>query len=76
MMKCRDIAEIAEPEALTGVQKAVYRFHMSICPACKANHKQLETTVATLHALPKEEPSADAREKALERFRKNKKEGV
>jgi len=74
-MMCRDVVE-ADAESLTGVQKLLYRFHMKVCPSCQAHHKQLETTVATLHSLPKEEPSEDAREKALAAFRKNKKEGV
>jgi hypothetical protein len=75
MMRCRDIAE-ADADSLSGLRKVLYRFHLSLCPACKANHKQVETTIATLNALPKNAPSEDAREKALAAFRKNKKEHV
>ena len=79
MMMCRDVVE-ADVEELSGFEKLMYRFHMTVCPSCKAHHKQLETTVATLAALhrdlAKDEPSPDAREKALAAFRKNKKEGV
>ena len=67
---------MADPEELTGLKKLVYEFHMSVCPSCKADHRQIETTTATLRALPKEEPSAESREKALAAFRKNKKQGV
>ena len=74
-MMCRDVVD-ADAESLTGLKKVLYRFHMSVCPSCKAHQRQVETTVATLHALPKETPSEDAREKALAAFRKNKKEGV
>lgn len=75
MMMCRDVVE-ADAEELTGFRKLMYRFHTNVCPSCKAHHKQLETTVATLASMPKDEPSPDAREKALAAFRKNKKEGV
>ena len=74
-MMCRDVVE-ADAESLSGVKKLLYRFHLSICPACQAHHRQMATTVATLAQLPKDEPSTDAREKALAAFRKNKKEGV
>ena len=74
-MMCRDVVE-ADEESLTGLQKVLYRFHMKVCPSCQAHHRQVETTVATLAAMPKDEPSQDAREKALETFRKNKKSTV
>jgi hypothetical protein len=72
MMMCRDVVE-ADAESLTGWNKLMYRFHMHVCPACQAHHKQVETTVATLAHIEKDEPSEDAREKALAAFRKNKK---
>lgn len=74
-MMCRDVVE-ADAESLTGLRKLLYRFHMNVCPSCQAHHKQVETTIATLASLPKDEPSQDAREKALAAFRKNKKDGV
>jgi hypothetical protein len=79
MMMCRDVALAmtdAQEGKLGGLRKLLYRFHMSVCPHCQAHEKQLETTVATLNALPKEPPAEDAREKALAAFRKNRKEGV
>jgi hypothetical protein len=75
-MMCRDVVETDDAESLTGLQKLLFRFHMSICPACQAHQRQVDTTVATLGGLPKDEPSEDAREKALAAFRKNKKRGV
>jgi len=75
MMMCRDVVE-ADAESLTGLKKLLYRFHMNVCPSCQAHQKQVETTVATLAAMPKDEPSPDAREKALAAFRKNTKQGV
>jgi hypothetical protein len=72
MMMCRDVVH-ADAESLTGWKKLMYRFHLGICPACQAHHRQLETTTATLAAMPKDEPSQDAREKALAAFRKNRK---
>ena len=74
-MMCHDVVE-ADAEELTGLRKLLYRFHMSVCPSCKAHERQMETTVATLNALPKDQASDDAREKALAAFRKNRKEGV
>jgi hypothetical protein len=73
MMMCRDVVDAADVESLTAFQKLMYRFHMHVCPACQAHQKQVDTTVATLAAMPKDEPSEDAREKALAAFRKNKK---
>jgi len=72
MMMCRDIVE-ADAEELTGFRKLMFRFHMSVCPSCQAHQRQMDATVATLAAMPKEDPSEDAREKALAAFRKNKK---
>ena len=74
-MMCRSVVE-ADAESLTGLRKLLYRFHMSVCPHCQAHQRQVETTVATLSALPKDEPSRDSREKALAAFRKNTKPGV
>ena len=79
-MMCRSVVE-ADAESLTGLKKLLYRFHMSVCPSCQAHHRQVETTVATLAALhrdlAKDEPSQDAREKALAAFRKkNQNAGV
>ena len=74
-MMCRDVVD-ADAESLTGVKKLLYRFHISVCPSCQAHQKQVETTVATLAAMPKDEASEESREKALAAFRKNKREGV
>jgi hypothetical protein len=74
-MMCRDVVD-ADAESLTGLRKLLYRFHMKVCPSCQAHHKQVETAIATLAAMPKDEPSEDAREKALAAFRKNTKQGV
>lgn len=75
-MMCRDVVELTTEEsegALRGWKRLSYRFHMVICPYCRAHHEQVETTVATLKALPKEAPSDDAREQALAAFRDRKK---
>ena len=79
MMMCRDIVDAmtdAQEGKLGGLRKVLYGFHMKVCPFCQAHEKQLETTVATMKALPKEAPASSAREKALAAFRKNRKEGV
>lgn len=77
-MMCRDVGDAmtdAEEGALKGWRRLRYGMHMVICPFCRAHKQQYETTVSTLHALPKEAPSEDARDKALAAFR-NRKRGV
>jgi hypothetical protein len=72
-MMCRDVVEAttdASEDALEGWKRISYRLHLSICPACRAHHTQMETTVAALRALPREEPSNEGLEKAMSAFKK------
>ncbi len=76
-MMCRDAIDLTTEEregALTGWKRVSYRFHLAICPFCRAHEKQEEATIATLSALPKEPVSDDSREKALAAFRNRKKD--
>ena len=77
MMMCRDAADAmtdADEGALAGWRLVKYRAHMAICPFCRAHKQQLDTTVSTLRALPKDPPSDDARERALAAFRNRKRD--
>jgi len=43
--------------------------HLVICPGCKAYRAQMEASVRTLKELPKEEISADEKDRLLRQFR-------
>ncbi|CAN5371623.1 hypothetical protein BH09MYX1_BH09MYX1_22670 [soil metagenome] len=51
-MNCRsvahDLTELREGK-LPAVRKALLRFHLSVCPACKTYAGQIDRTVAALH---------------------------
>jgi hypothetical protein len=76
-MMCRDVVAAttdAEEGALKGWRRLSYRFHLGICPFCRAHAAQVETTVSTLRALPKDAPSDDSRERAIAAFRNRKRD--
>jgi anti-sigma factor RsiW len=73
MITCRTVTgwhtEAAEG-ALSAWQRLRYRFHMGICPNCKAYAHGLDVAKESLAALPPE-PAPDAvKRAALERLRK------
>jgi len=75
-MMCRDIVDLTTEHsegALKGWKRLVFRFHMRMCPYCQLHGKQVETTIATLSAIPKDPPSDTSREQALSAFRNRKK---
>ena len=60
---CRDaMARLTERSegALSGAEAATFGVHLTVCPQCKRYRAQLEATVDMLHAIPREEPKADA----------------
>jgi len=78
-MMCRDVVDATTDDlegALKGWKRVSYRFHLTICPYCRAHHKQMKSTIATLGALPREEPTSESRERALEAFRKRNSKNV
>ena len=72
MIFCRQATELLTDDMegrLVGVRKWQYRMHMAVCGRCQAHRKQMETTVETLHKMPKEAPSDDTKARALATFR-------
>lgn len=72
-MMCREVVEAttdASEGALSGWRKVSYRFHLTICPYCRAHKKQVDTTLGTLKVLPSPKADEDARARALEAFRR------
>jgi anti-sigma factor RsiW len=71
-MMCREVTELLT-DAMEGTlppgKKAGYRFHVALCPYCKAHRRQVEATIATLRALPAPPPSDEARDRAMAAFR-------
>ena len=77
MMMCKEVVELtteASEGTLQGSKRLGYRFHLMICPFCRAHHEQMEKTVATLHALAPENATEEATglDAALDAFRKKK----
>jgi hypothetical protein len=75
-MMCRDVVDLTTDHAegaLSPWKRLSFRLHLAICPYCRVHTKQVETTIATLQALPKETPSDEARERALAAFRNRNK---
>jgi anti-sigma factor ChrR (cupin superfamily) len=71
-MMCKQATESmteASEGALRGWRRLAYRFHLRVCPYCRAHAHQLEQTVGSMKALPRPEPSDEARERALAAFR-------
>jgi anti-sigma factor RsiW len=74
-MMCRSFTESttdASEGALPWGKRLRYRIHLATCPFCQKHHAQVETTVATLRALPKPDPSEESVRVAAERFRNRK----
>lgn len=74
-MMCRKAVEGVTDEdegSLSGWRSVSYRFHMAICPYCRAHRDQMRKTVETLSALPKPPPSGGALERATEAFKKSR----
>jgi NMD protein affecting ribosome stability and mRNA decay len=72
-MMCRDVVDAttdASEGALSGWRRISYRFHVMICPACRAHLTQVETAVAAVRAMPRPDPSEEARARALHAFKK------
>lgn len=75
MIVCRYATTLhteAREGALHGVRRALYDFHMSICPTCKAYRKGLEQTDEALHAVPPEPAPEDLKNSLAERLRSKK----
>lgn len=56
---CRDAMGLLTEDkegALSGIEKATFAVHLTICPHCKSYRAQLDTTVEVLHAIPRESP--------------------
>ena len=58
----RDLTELKEGELPFG-RKALLRFHLAICPACKQYAKQMEATSEALHHV--QEPLPDDASRAI-----------
>jgi anti-sigma factor RsiW len=74
-MMCRQVVDAMTDESegvLKGWRRLMYRFHLKICPACQAHHHQVQSTITTLASLPRDPPTSESRDRALEAFRKSK----
>lgn len=75
MIVCRYATTLhteAREGALHGVRRALYDFHVRICPACKAYRQGLAQTDEALHALPPEPAPEDLKGSLAERLRAKK----
>ena len=76
MFLCRDATEHMTDEregALSGWVGFWYRFHMTICPHCRACRRQLDQAVALSKEIPPEAVSDKVMDAALAAFRERPK---
>jgi hypothetical protein len=72
LFACRDAQELVTEEqegALSGWVRARYRFHMAICPHCKACKRQMDATMVLAKQIPVEPVPETTEERALAAFR-------
>ena len=73
MITCRTVTGLhteASEQALSGWARFRYRFHMTICPNCKAYAHGLDVAKTGLSSLPPEPAPESVKRAALERLRK------
>jgi hypothetical protein len=78
-MMCQEMTELMTDDmegSLVGGRKASFDLHLAACSFCQAYRHQLETTVATLRRLPREETSEEAHARAVAAFRTRKRDPV
>jgi hypothetical protein len=76
MFLCRDTCEHMTDEregALSGWVGFWYRFHLSLCPHCRACRRQLDQTVALSREIPPADVSDEVMDAALAAFRERHK---
>jgi hypothetical protein len=73
MFTCRDATEHMTDEREGAPVGFWYRFHMSICPYCRACRRQLDQAVALVKEIPSEEVSDKVMDAALAAFRARRK---
>ena len=76
MFSCRDATNLITEEtegALSGGGRFKYRFHMSICPHCKAFRRQLGDAIALVKEIPPEPVPREIEDRLVEAFRDRRK---
>ena len=68
MLSCKETTELsteAREGALEGLDRWRYRFHMTVCPACKAYARGLDIMLRVLRESPPSVAPDDVRSAAL-----------
>jgi hypothetical protein len=72
MFSCRDATELMTEEhegALSGWVRARYRFHVTICPHCRACRRQMDQALSIAKEIPAEPVPETVEERAVAAFR-------
>jgi hypothetical protein len=72
MFSCRDATSLMTDERedrLSGAVRLKYRFHMLVCPHCKAYRRQLDETVTLVGELARTEIPPEIEDKLAAAFR-------
>lgn len=72
MFACRDATELmtdARDGMLRGWVAAKFRFHMLVCPHCRACSRQVDAVLAATQDLQGEDVPAEIEERAVAAFR-------
>ena len=72
ILTCRELTELVTEDregALAGARRVLYRFHLSVCPACKAYVRGYEATLQSLNESEASVAPADVKQAALEALR-------
>jgi len=75
-ISCREVTELlteASEGTLHGWKKLQVKFHMGVCKPCQCYRSQVETTVATLHAMPRGSAPDELKRSLVEQLRASKK---
>jgi len=78
MFACRDATELMTEEgegALSGWVRLRYRFHMAICPHCKACRHQMDQALSIAKEIPAEPVPETVEDRAVAAFREARKGG-
>ncbi len=72
MFLCRDATELltdAREGALSGWRAVQYRFHLTVCPACRRYRQQVDETIALAREIPPDDVPAPTMEAAVAALR-------
>ena len=72
ILTCRELTELVTEDregALAGARRVLYRFHLSVCPGCKAYVRGYDATLESLRESETSVAPEDVKQAALSALR-------